>query len=153
GLYQDFSNAVSIDLQFADGSSQTLTVSIQTEAYTDPTGVYAKPVVLKQRDPGAQLGFSFFAIKSALGTPVIVDTDGEIRWIGSGVSGSTSTVFVGDGFVIGDGTAPTIHHVGLGGTVTQAPLQSSVVTAFHHNIDQGKQGFLAEVSTAANPES
>ena len=153
GLYSNFSNVVSLDLQFADGSSQTLPVSIQTEAYTDPTGIYAKPLILKQRQPGTQLGFSFFAIKSALETPVILDTDGEIRWVGSGLVDSISTAFVGDGFVVGDSAAPTVHYLGLGGTVTQSPLQSPGVTTFHHNIDPGKQGLLADVTTAANLES
>ena len=153
GLYANFSNVVSLNLRFADGSSQTLPLSIQTEAYTDPTGIYSKPLILKQRDPGTQLGFSFFAMKSALTMPVIVDTDGEVRWAGPVSLDSTSTAFSGDGFVIGDAYAPTIHRVTLGGAITQNLLQSSGVTDFSHNIDPGKQGYFGIVDTAANLES
>jgi arylsulfate sulfotransferase len=150
GLYADFTNLVLTELQFSDGSSWTQTIPIETQSYTDPTGTYAKPVVVKPRAAGTTLGFDFFAMKSEMGTPVIVDTDGEIRWVGAGISDSISSIFTGDGFIIGDPKAPTIHQLSLGGALNQSPLQSPVVTAFHHNIDLGKQGFLIEVNTAAN---
>ena len=128
-------------------------IPISTQSYTDPTGIYAKPVVLKQRVAGSTLGFSFFAMKSGLGTPVIVDTDGEIRWVGSSISNSQSSIFTGDGFILGDSGTPTVVQLSLGGAVTKTTLQSPTVTTFHHNIDPGKQGFLVDVNTATNMES
>ena len=153
GLYADLNNVVLTELQFSDGSSWTQMIPIATQSYTDPTGIYAKPVVLKQRVAGSTLGFSFLAMKSGLGTPVIIDTDGEIRWVGSNIANSQSSIFTGDGFIIGDSSTPTVVQLSLGGAVTKTALQSSTVTAFHHSIDPGKQGFLVEVNTATNLES
>jgi len=151
GLYSGFTNTVDIDLQFYDGSSTTMSLPVATQSYTDPAGVFTNPVVLKQRAPGSQLGFNYFAIKSLIGTPVIIDTDGEVRWVGSGVTNSMSTAFVGDEFVIGDNTKPEVYQLGLGGNgMTQGALQSATTPYFHHNIDPGKQGLLACVATNSN---
>src|SRR2546430_10275330 len=45
--------------------------------------------------------FDFFFMKSSLGTPVVVDADGEIRWIGMGVARSMSTLLDETAFIIG----------------------------------------------------
>ena len=150
GLYAGYNNSVSVELKFQDGSSETIPMMITTGAYTDATGRYAKPVIVKPRLAGTQLGFNYFAIKSGLGTPVIIDTDGEMRWVGSGIASSISSIFTGDGFVIGDETAPIVHQLTLGGGLTQSALQSPGVTAFHHNIDPGKKGLFVGVDTATD---
>ena len=73
GLYSGYENPISIDLKFDDGSTQTIDDTLTTAAYTDPNGVYDAPVFIKRRAAGSTLGFDFFAMKSGLGTPVIVD--------------------------------------------------------------------------------
>ncbi|HLH08247.1 MAG TPA: aryl-sulfate sulfotransferase [Terriglobales bacterium] len=153
GLYSGYSNQVLLNLVYWDGTSQSVSLAISTPTYTDRTGLYATPIIIKRRSPNAALGFSFFVIKSALGSPVVVDTDGEIRWVGSGVSNSISTFVVSDGFIVGDAGAPIVHYLGLDGTVRQSPLQFPGVTSFHHNVDLGKQGYIAEVITGPNVES
>lgn len=155
GLYPGFTNTVDIDLQFYDGSSTTMSLPITTNSYTDPSGIYTNPVVLKQRSPGTQLGFNYFAIKSSLGTPVILDTDGEVRWVSSGVSNSGSSIFVGDQFVVGDSAQPELYQLNLGGGMAQEALSAQVpsVTSFHHNIDPGKQGLFIELNTTADSGS
>ena len=47
GLYQDYQNQVSFQLAFADGSEQQMQYQIATEPYTDPTGVYSNPTIVK----------------------------------------------------------------------------------------------------------
>src|SRR5208282_4090558 len=103
GLYSGYENSVSIQIFFTDGSAQTIPLTLVTSAYTDPNKIYDHPVIIKKRAPGAILGFDFFAMKSNLGTPVIVDTDGEIRWVGGpGTASGLASILVDNGFVIGD---------------------------------------------------
>lgn len=146
GLYAGHANRVSVSLQFADASEQRLAVDIQSAAYADPNGVYDRPSILTRRAAGSSLGFDYFAIKSGLGTPVVIDTDGEIRWVGAGGTKSFSAAFQDNGFVVGDQDSLKILRFELDGTVTQTFLQSPIYTTFHHNIDIGKQGLLAEMN-------
>jgi arylsulfate sulfotransferase len=90
-------------------------------------------------------------MKSGLGSPVIVDTDGAVRWAVPGaVSDALSTALQGDQFVIGDASAAVVHQIGLDGTIKQSSVTSPAITNFHHNIDQGSVGLLAEVNTQTN---
>jgi arylsulfate sulfotransferase len=73
----------------------------------DPTGIYSQPTIVVPRVPGSTLGFDFIFVKSALGSPVIIDTDGQIRWAATGVSNSLSSTITGDEFFIGSAAQPT----------------------------------------------
>lgn len=148
GLYAGYENQVSLLLLFQDGSTRTLAVAIATPAYIDPSASYGQPTIVKARAAGSALGFDFFVMKSALGSPVIVDTDAQIRWVASGVTNSSSAAIQDDEFVIGDAATPTVYRLRLDGTLATSPLQSATYTMFHHNIDPGRQGLLAEVDTA-----
>jgi arylsulfate sulfotransferase len=150
GLYAGYANQVTVALHFNDGSTQSLSVPITTTAYTDPTGIYDHPVIKVARVAGSTLGFDFFVMKSGLGSPIIVDTDAEIRWAVPGVANALSTALEKDEFVIGDPSTPTVYRLRLDGTLDQSPVDSSSYTMFHHNIDPGKQGFLAEFNATIN---
>jgi hypothetical protein len=150
GLYAGYANQLSAQLQFKDGSVTNLAISITTPSYTDPNGIYDQPSVLRPRAAGSALGFDFFVLKSGLGTPVVVDTDGALRWVGVGMSNSESAAIVGDEFVIGDAAAPTVYTLGFDGTLSQGLVQSGTYTNFAHNIDPGKNGLLADVDTVVN---
>ena len=153
GLYAGYENNVSLQLHFQDGSVATLPVVIETAPYTDPNGIYDHPDILTKRAAGTTLGFDFFVLKSAYGSPVIVDTDGEIRWLVAREGNSVSSTIQGDTFIIGDSGSPDIFQLRLDGTLSQYSLGSPVYTNFHHNIDPGKSGLFAEVNAtdAANP--
>src|ERR1700730_16326190 len=147
GLYAGYANQVLVRLDFQDGSVADLSGGIATAAYQDPSGIYDHPAILKQRGAGTVLGFDFFVMKSGLGSPVVIDTDGEIRWVGAGISAAQATVVEGDGFVIGDASAATLYQLRLEGSLSQNTLPAPLYTNFHHNIDHGKEGQLAEVNT------
>src|SRR6185295_1079385 len=98
GLYSGYDNPVSITLSFVDCSTQTLTGTVTAAAYADPNGVYDHPLFIKSRATGSELGFDFFMMKSGAGTPIIVDTDGAIRWVGLGTENSISSAFTDNGF-------------------------------------------------------
>jgi arylsulfate sulfotransferase len=149
GLYAGYDNQVSVQMEEETGGPISLEVTIPTPAYVDPSGIYSQPNIVTPRAPGSTLGFDFIFIKSGIGSPVILDTDGEIRWAAPGISSSISSTFNGDEFIIGDPGQPTIHRLRLDGNLENAGLPSSTYTDFNHNIDSGKEGFLAEADAAS----
>jgi hypothetical protein len=145
GLYANHDNGVTITLRFKDGSSKLLTLSLQTAAYVDPVGIYDHAAVVTRRAVGSTLGFDFIAIKSRLGAPVVIDTDGEIRWATTGFTDSTSSAFHDNAFFVGDAASTKTSRIDLDGTVSTSRLIASDYTRYHHNIDIGKFGLLVEV--------
>jgi hypothetical protein len=145
GLYAGQANRVLLQLKYADNSIQALPLSVTTASYTDPKGIYDRPNMIKRRAAGSTLGFDFFAIKSGVGTPVVVDTDGEVRWVGIGIADGGSSAFQDNGFVVGDQVSTSLTRLELDGTFSHSTLISPFYTNFHHNIEQGKSGLLAEV--------
>ena len=143
------------ELTFNDGSLQTIAETLTTAAYTDPNGVYDHPVFIKSRAAGSDLGFDFFAMKSGLGTPVIVDTDGAIRWVGVSSESSISSVFTDNGFVIGDQLFDQGAAAGAGwhGDRWYPWRFRPAIVRFHHNIDPGKVGLLGEFDTQTRRQS
>jgi arylsulfate sulfotransferase len=153
GLYDGYANTVSIDLTFSDGSTQVITDTLTTAAYSDPNGVYDRPVFIQRRAAGSALDFDFFAMKSGFGTPVIVDTDGAIRWVGAIDRSHISSVFVDNGFVVGSQGTTRIWRVELDGTETEWPAAPSNYRRFHHNMEVGRSGYLGELSTFTDMQS
>jgi hypothetical protein len=150
GLYSNYANDASIQITFNDSSMTDLSILVPTKAYTDPTGIYDKPFIVKARPAGSALGFDFFAMKSALGTPIIVDTDGEIRWAGVGITSAMSSILTDNGFIIGDQKSTKTYVLELDGTVTPLAPLAAPLANFTHNIDLGKWGYLGEFDEAGN---
>jgi hypothetical protein len=150
GLYAGATNDVSVTLTFLDDSTLAMPVSIPTLPYADPNQVYDQPVVVQQRAAGTTLGYDFYYLKSGLGSPVILDTDGRMRWVATGVPGTMSSVFTAGGFVVGDGGSTQIRRVELDGLVsTPASLGAPNATNFSHNIETtSKSGLLGEVDAS-----
>jgi arylsulfate sulfotransferase len=150
GLYAGYANQVSIELTFVDTSTQPLAIELDTAPYVDPNGIYDRPQVLKARAPGDALGFDYLALKNMLGGPVVIDTDGALRWVGPAIGNSTSTVFSANGFEIGSPDSAALARVELDGTVSQTALDETDYVDFHHNVDAGKAGLLVEVDSVVN---
>jgi hypothetical protein len=138
GLYDGYQNQVTFQLQFKDGSVQQLQDQITTEPYTDPTGIYQNPSILKARAAGSNLGFSFFILKSQFGSPAIVDTDGILRWVVP--AAPTSAVYFSNGqFLSGSNDSANLSLLSLDGTESTLPtaLPQPLMQTFTHNIDPG----------------
>jgi hypothetical protein len=149
-LYPDAVNSVKIRFKYRDKSTSTLPVTVTTGPYADPCGIYDRPVIVHARAPGAPLGFDFFFMKSSLGSPVIVDSDGRIRWAVPDVAGSYASTFTDNGFVVGSPKSLQITRVELDGDITQpAVLQTPDGTNFSHSVDIGKQGLMGEIDAIA----
>ena len=81
----------------------------------------------------------------------MVDTDGEVRWLGDPtVPVSASSIFLDGGFVVGDNSSLQITRMELDGTSTRGQVLEPTYTDFHHNIDLGKRGLLAEFDAVEN---
>jgi hypothetical protein len=145
GLYPAYQNQVTLQLTFKDGSVQQLQAEITTASYTDSTGIYLHPTVVKARTPGSALGFNFFILKSLLGSPVIVDTDAQVRWVVPATG--TASVYFGNGqFVSGSDSNPGLTLLQLDGTQSTLPadIPQPLMAEFTHNIDPGPNGLFAE---------
>jgi hypothetical protein len=147
GLYANASNAVSVDVTFQDGSIQTLPISLATAAYVDPNGIYDHPAILQARDPGVSLGFDYIYLKSGLGTPIVIDTDGAIRWVATGLDSSFSSTFTDGTFIVGNQKTPALYRLELDGTLTAGSAGLATAVDFTHNIGPGKTALLAEFDT------
>ena len=146
GLYSNYINHIKIKIQYNDGSIGSLDLDISTPSYVDSNLIYDRPTFVKKRLPKTSLGFDFFYIKSRLGSPVIIDSDGEVRWTSTSTKDSGAAIFVGDGFIIGGTSAATIQKINLDGAIREFYLDAPVTYAnFHHNIDPGKTGILGEI--------
>jgi arylsulfate sulfotransferase len=152
GLYQNYSNQVTVQIHSANEQTPLRQITIVTAAYSDPAGIYDHPNIRKARANGAALGFDFFFMKSTLGSPVVVDTDGEMRWVVPGTLNSFSSLFQNGAFVIGDQDSLKVHRLELDGTAADITLSggASDLSNFHHNIDPGKVGVLGEVDANDN---
>jgi arylsulfate sulfotransferase len=162
GLYAGYSNTVTLRFAFVDGSSQQNTVTVSTTPFTDTCG-QSMPVVLQARTNDTDLSYDYMILKTGFcssQSPVIIDTDGAIRWVGTaGISG-LSTMFFGNGFYISSFPPSSSNRTGL----TRMELDGvasfvhdyadiGVASTGHHNYDPGKEGMLIEVDTTAQTES
>ena len=146
GLYAGYQNQVTFQLAFDDGSVQQLQNQIITAPYTDPNGVYLNPTILKARSPGSTLGFNYFILKSQVASPVIVDTDGQVRWVVPGVTPTSATYFANGQFMMGSNYSSAFSLLQFDGTQSALPadLPQPLLASFTHNIDPSPNGVLAE---------
>jgi len=150
GLYAGRLNHVSVELQFEAAPARTVPVDLATNPYVDGSGIYDRPTILQRRAAGTPLGFEYLYVKSGLGSPIVIDTDGEVRWVGAGVASGFSSAFRDNGFFVGDPKSPKLTRLELDGSSSEASLASATYTGFHHNIDPGKEGLLVEVDAASD---
>lgn len=146
GLYAGYQNQVTFQLAFDDGSVQQLPYQIATAPYTDPTGVYLNPTIVQARAPGSTLGFNYFILKSTIASPVIVDTDGQVRWVVPSVTPTSDSYFVNGQFVMGSNTSSAFSLLQFDGTQSALPadLPQPLLASFTHNIDPSPNGVFAD---------
>lgn len=153
GLYDDFVNSVTMNYVFKDRSSKQDFISLPTGAFPDPCG-YKQPTVVKPRTRSTNLSYDFMMLKNSCSkfSPALMDTDGELRWVGTAGVSSFASGFYDNAIYIGSG--PQLLRIDLDGTVSLLGDYSNLgVTGLHHNIDPGKHGLLIEVDTNTDIES
>lgn len=145
GLYAAHANTVSLTARFRDGSQHAFRASVQTGLHTGPSAIYATPDILVARSPDRVPGFDFVMIKNGLSAPVVIDTDGHMRWTGSGLDNSFSSLFGADGnFYVGSQASPVLYRMDPGGLLGSVNMKSPTYANFHHELAPGKTGMLAQ---------
>ena len=153
GLYDGFTNTVTLTYYFLDGSSKQDSTTVTTATFDDPCG-YKNPTVLQARTDSTDLSYDYIMIKDSCSdfSPAVIDTDGALRWVGPGGFSTIPATFFDNAFYMTSGTS--LSRVDLDGTVTHLHDYSDLsVTSFHHNIDRGKVGLILEVNTTDFVES
>jgi arylsulfate sulfotransferase len=154
GLYAGFNNSVALQTSFKNGDVRRRSVTIPTEEWDDPSGIYLAPTVVRARSGAEKLSYDYIMLKGIVGgiSPVIIDTEGEVRWVGTAGASSAPAILYQNGIYVGRNTALT--RMELDGTYTDLADYSDLgVIRFHHNFDLGKRGILVEVDTVEAEES
>ena len=153
GLYAGRANRVIIILGYRGRSQQRrFNVTITTPAYNG--GTYSNPTVIQPRLPGTTLSYDFILLKNYAdnNTPIIIDTDAEIRWIGTAGVGAQNSILFDNAFYVTSGTS--LLRTEFDGVTTPVANYSGIgVTGFHHNIDPGREGMILDVDTVNYTES
>lgn len=145
GLYADYQNSVTVTAHFRDASTHVERLTIAAPAYTGPAAIYSTPQVRTARSAAVAPGFDYMMLQNDLTTPVVLDTDGNLRWVGTGLSTSIASLFHDDGFFVGSASTPELYRLELNGSYAPRPLGSTRYTNFHHDLVRGKTGLLAEL--------
>ncbi|MFC5481073.1 aryl-sulfate sulfotransferase [Massilia suwonensis] len=145
GLYANYQNGVTLIARFRDGSTHVQPLTIAAPAYAGPATVYTTPEVRTPRTAAVSPGFDYMMLQNGVTTPAVLDTDGNLRWIGTEPVNSISSLFNEDAFLVGSATTPVLYRVELNGSFVARPLASTRYTNFHHDFVRGKIGYLAEL--------
>jgi len=151
GLYDGYTNNVTLTYNFLDGSSKMDSTTIATDAFDDQGCGYKNPMVLQARTDSTDLSYDYIFVRSGCGdfSPVILDTDGALRWVST--MGIPNALVASSLFYNGaayETSGSTLNRVDLDGSITVlGDYSTDGVVNFHHNIDPGKTGVLLEADT------
>jgi arylsulfate sulfotransferase len=153
GLYARYANTVRLTYRFLDGSSKQAVTNITTATFDDSCG-YDNPTILQRRTNATDLSYDYIMVKGTCSDfePAIIDTDGALRWVGTGGISAGSAIFFDNAAYMGHGHQ--LSRIDLDGTVTLVGDYSSLgITNFHHNIDRGKVGIILDANTTTQYNS
>ena len=153
GLYDGFTNTVTLTYVFRDNSSTQRLFSLPTGQFLSRC-TYDQGTVVLPRTRSTSLSYDFMLLKDSCShfSPALMDTDGALRWVGTAGVSSVSSAFFDNAIYIGQG--PILLRIELDGTFEVVADYSSIgVRDLHHNIDPGKFGLLLEVDTTTDSES
>ncbi len=101
-----------------------------------------------RRIPSRDLSYDYIMVKGGCSdfAPGIIDTDGALRWVGTGGFSAGSAIFFDNAAYLGHGRQ--LSRIDLDGTVTLLGDYSNLgIINFHHNIDRGKVGIILDADT------
>ena len=157
GLYVGSSNDVVLLFTFEDGSVTIKETNITAPSYTPGCASFESPTLTQNRTSTGQLHFDYFFMKSLCnpGVAEIIDTDGIIRWSGATPpTGSTvSSTLYENGVYFTGGTSMFRMELTDASIKTVGDYAAYNVLDFHHNIDFGRVGLVADVNTGAEIEA
>lgn len=153
GLYANYSNAVTLTYRFTNNSSQQVPVTMTTSPFSDDPCGYSNPTVIQARTNSTALSYDYILVRNACGSsPIVLDTDGRPRWVGTAGFGDVPAAFFQNSIFLAHGTS--FYRMELDGTfVVVRDFSSAGVSNFHHNIDFGKRGLVLDIDTPAQVEA
>ena len=154
GLYAGRQNRVIISLGFSGRFDQIKRFAVTITTPTYDGGTYSNPTVIQPRLRGTTLSYDFILLKAFADpvTPIIIDSDAEIRWVGTAGVGSIPSILFDNAFYLTSGTS-LLRTEFDGVTTPIANYRAIGVTGFHHNIDPGREGMILDVDTIDQTES
>lgn len=154
GMYQDHRNEVEIEFTFNDQSKLTQFLTVETEPYQDTKfGRYDNLTVTSPASKKSSYSY-FYLENGSYFAPVIMDIDGNLRWVISDYAdaySATVTLSVdGDKFI--SGQQDKLVHYDFSGDGVEYPLIAPGLTSIkpHHEITHGKFGYLVNVDATKN---
>ena len=152
GLYAGRANTLTLTYRFTDGSSKQANFTATTASFNDEGCGYNNPTRLFPRRNSTALSYDYIFDRSACGdySPVILDTDGNLRWVSTIPTQSAlfaSSTFFDNAIFVTQG--PRLYRIELddGSNSLLADYSSVDAVNLHHNIDPGKAGLLIEPDT------
>lgn len=100
------------------------------------------------------LSYDFILVRERCSgsAPTIIDTDSNVRWIGSAAVSDISSILFDNAVYQANGSA--LNRIDLDGTFTVLHDYADIaVTYLHHNIDRGKVGLILDADTSTYFES
>jgi hypothetical protein len=157
GTYAGYTNTVTFTFSFSDSSPVIQAVPVTTAAYTDSCNVLNnRTVIVSNRHATSDLSFDYFLLKKYCDAtnPTILDTDGEVRFIGDNPVDAYSSIFFDNAFYISDGTTGIVR-MDFDGTLTHIGDYANIGVTLtnHHNYDPGRTGIIMEVNTTTQFEA
>ena len=152
GLYQDFQNTVSVTLKFRHGITQQSTVNITTPAFDG--GTYTNPTIVQPRVRDTTISYDFILLKGFAtdDTPIIIDSDGEVRWTGMAHRGGKQALLFRNGIYVSAATS-LVRLEFDGRSQTLMDYSDIGVVGFNHNFDYGRDGIVMDVDMSDLPEA
>jgi hypothetical protein len=156
GLYEGATNSVTMTTRYSDGTATSVPVSITTMPYVDSChALDHRTVVVQKRTKTGDLSFDYILLKKYCDntTPTILDTDGQVRWIGTDGVASIASALFNNEFYIGHGTG--VDKMEWDGTHEKLADYASigVINTQPHNFDPGRVGLIMDADTADQTES
>lgn len=149
GLYAGYNNTVALTYVFHDGSSEGAVTNVATQPFDDACH-YGSPTVHLPRT-AAPLSYDYMLVATSCSTnsPAVIDTDGALRWVGTGdAQKSVATFYRNRVYLSSDNLSRGLLRLELDGEVkTIATANSLDIVGLHHSIDRGKYGLILDVNT------
>ena len=152
GLYAGYGNTATLTYRFMDGSSKQANFTVTTAPFNDEGCGYNNPTRLQASTNSTNLSYDYIFDRSACGdfSPVILDTDGNLRWVSTLAAQRTlsaASTFFDNAIYVTQNSGLFRVELTDGSVSLLADYSNLGVIALHHNIDPGKTGLLIEPDT------
>lgn len=152
GLYNNYENQVDVMLTYSDGSYDSFTKPLTTEAYIDPESIFDQ--LIKKEEISQKLTYSYFMLKTQVHGAFIFDVDGEPRWNVSDIPSALGVVFDDNKIISASYKGDEVYTHSLTGDSSHFtfdyPGYSDVT--FHHELEYGRDGLLVTINGTKNGE-